>query len=296
MTVVDGAPDAFETQAKRVDDASSAVHELADSESRDAALELGSAIEEFHRPALVSIVQTLKADPRGKELLFELVDDPSVRAVFALHGIIRADPLTRGNQALVSVRPYLQSHGGDVELVEVRGSTAVVRLHGSCNGCSMSSVTLREGVEAALIEGVDEITEIEVLEDEPTSAFIPLESLGRRDGRGWVPGPKVDEIPVGGMLRFDIVTDTDGEPASNESFVITNIDNRLGVFRNVCVHQGLTLDGGHIDEGKLVCPWHGFSFDATTGECLSAPGAQLEQVPMRIESGRLSIRANPGGD
>lgn len=296
MTIVDGAPDTFETQAKRVDDASSAVHELADSESRDAALELGSAIEEFHRPALVSIVQTLKADPRGKELLFELVDDPSVRAVFALHGIIRADPLTRGNQALVSVRPYLQSHGGDVELVEVRGSTAVVRLHGSCNGCSMSSVTLREGVEAALVEGVDEITEIEVLEDEPTSAFIPLESLGRRDGRGWVPGPKVDEIPVGGMLRFDIVTDTDGEPASNESFVITNIDNRLGVFRNVCVHQGLTLDGGHIDEGKLVCPWHGFSFDATTGECLSAPGAQLEQVPMRVESGRLSIRANPGGD
>jgi nitrite reductase/ring-hydroxylating ferredoxin subunit len=84
------------------------------------------------------------------------------------------------------------------------------------------------------------------------------------------------------MLRVDL----DGQ-----SFIVTNVDQRLAVFRNECVHQGMTLDGGMIDDGVLVCPWHGFRYEASSGECISAPGAQLPQVPMRIEDGRLTIRA-----
>ena len=106
------------------------------------------------------IVRALRDDPRGKELLFELVDEPSVRAVFALHGIIKADPLTRANQALDAVRPYLHSHGGDVELVAVEEGAAVVRLQGSCNGCSMSAVTLQTTVEEALVSAVEEIERV----------------------------------------------------------------------------------------------------------------------------------------
>ena len=63
------------------------------------------------------------------------------------------------------------------------------------------------------------------------------------------------------------------------------------MFRNACVHQGMTLDGGMIDAGIIVCPWHGFTFEATTGECISAPGAQLSQIPTRIESGHVWVRA-----
>jgi Fe-S cluster biogenesis protein NfuA/nitrite reductase/ring-hydroxylating ferredoxin subunit len=283
----------FETLAKAVDDAHQEVQTL-DDEAREAAEQLQAAIEGFHRPALVHIVRTLRADPRGKELLFQLVDEPSVRSVLALHGIIRADPLTRATTALQSVRPYLQSHGGDVELVELDGPTAVVRLHGSCNGCSMSAVTLREGVEQALVEGVEEITGIRVLEDEPTTAFIPLASVGRRhDGgnpsavapddplEGWVAGPAVDTLSADQLTRFDVGSD---------SFIITNVDSKLAVFRNECVHQGRSLDAGLLSEGVLTCPWHGFTFDATSGECISAPGAQLQPIPARIDEGTVWLR------
>lgn len=280
----------FEQLARRVDDARRAVDAFDTAEQRRA-LELAEAIEAFHRPALVTMVQALRADPRGKELLFQLVDDPGVRAVFALHGIIKADPMTRANQALASVRPYLQSHGGDVALVRIADGAAFVRLEGSCSGCSMSAVTLREGVEEALVT-LPEVDRIEVLDDEPTAAFIPIDMVGRKPSRkdtGWVEGPPTDAVADGDMLRFDVrLGDT------TESFVVTNTEQRFAVFRNACVHQGLTLDGGLIDDGVIICPWHSFKFEAATGECISAPGAQLEQVPTRIDHGHVWIRA--GGD
>ena len=269
----------FDELAGKVDDAIAAVEQL-EPAARAAALELKGAIEAFHRPALVAIVRRLREDSRGKELLFELADDPAVRAVLALQGIIRPPVEARVTTALDGVRPYLQSHGGDVELVGVRAGVVRVRLHGSCNGCSMSAVTLKEGVEGALVGVVEGITAVEVVEDEPTPAFIPL-GITRR-GSGWVEGPAADSVPAGGMVRFDL---------DDDSFVITNVDNRLAVFRNECVHQGMTLDGGCIDDGVLVCPWHGFRYDASSGECLSAPGAQLPQIPLRIDDGRIWIRA-----
>jgi Fe-S cluster biogenesis protein NfuA/nitrite reductase/ring-hydroxylating ferredoxin subunit len=282
----------FEELAVAVDEAAKAVAEL-EPEARTAADELKAAIEAFHRPALVAMVRTLRDDPRGKELLFELVDLPEVRAVLALQGIIKADPATRAEQALNRVRPYLQSHGGDVELVRIEQGAAFVRLQGSCNGCSMSAVTLRETVEEALVADVDEVDRVEVVEDQPTAAFIPLESVGvrRTAESGWLAGPAADEVPAGGMVRFDVTVDAGAGSTSDESFVATNIDQRIAVFRNACIHQGLSLDGGMISEGVLTCPWHGFTFDASSGECISAPGAQLQQVPTRVEDGRVWVRA-----
>lgn len=274
--------DELERLAGAVDDALAALDDL-DPESAAAARRVKDAIEALHRPALVHVVRTLRADPRGKELLFELVDEPTVRAVLGLHGIVRADPATRARQALESVRPYLQSHGGDVELVAIADGVAQVRLHGSCTGCSMSAVTLRDGVESALVDGVEEVERIEVLDDEPTAAFIPLDLVGRKaaSDHGWVRGPAVEQVGDGTMVRADV---------GDESFVVTNIGQRIAAFRNACVHQGLTLDGGLLSEGVITCPWHGLTFDATTGECISAPGAQLEQLPTRVDDGHVWIR------
>lgn len=291
-TEAEAAVEEFERLAAAVDLADTAVGEL-DDDAKAAALKLKETLEAFHRSALVHIVRTLKDDARGKELLFQLVDEPIVHAVLGLHGIVRADPMVRAKRALESVRPYLQSHGGDVELVRIESGLAYVRLQGSCNGCSMSAVTLREGVEEALVSGVEEITGVSVLEDEPTVAFIPLDEIGRKPSKslqssGWSEGPEVSAITENELLRFDM--STDGEPLS---FIAVETDNRIAVFKNECVHQGLSLDGGCVENGTIQCPWHGFTFEASSGECISNPGAQLEQVPTRIDKGRLWIRV-PG--
>jgi Fe-S cluster biogenesis protein NfuA len=64
-------------------------------------------------------------------------------------------------KALERVRPYLQSDGGDIDLVEVTADfTVKVRLKGACNGCPYSMQTLKAGVEQAIMQEVPEITRV----------------------------------------------------------------------------------------------------------------------------------------
>jgi len=67
-------------------------------------------------------------------------------------------------QSLVRIRPYLQVDGGDVELVKVTENGIVeVRLTGSCAACPMSLMTLRAGIERALMldhEGVIRVEQV----------------------------------------------------------------------------------------------------------------------------------------
>lgn len=272
----------FDTLARRVDETINEVRKL-DQDGQAKAMKLKSAIEEFHKVGLTTIVKRLKADTRGKEILFELVDEPSVHALFAMHGIIRADLTTRVSRVIDMVRPYMQSHGGDVELVEVNQETVFVRLHGACNGCSMSAVTLRNGVEEALKEHVPEIKNVEVVPSEPSPVIIPLDAIGVEQKIGWIEGPKVDDISENRPYRLD---------ADDISIVIVKLANQLAAYRNECAHQGLPLDGGMLDSeaGTLTCPWHGFCFDAHSGECLTAPQAQLEPFPLRVDDGVVWVR------
>jgi len=67
--------------------------------------------------------------------------------------------------ALESVRPYLVADGGDVELVNINDEGIVeVRLTGACVGCPMSQMTLRAGIERALMRDVPEIKRVEAVE------------------------------------------------------------------------------------------------------------------------------------
>jgi len=67
----------------------------------------------------------------------------------------------RVQKALERVRPYLQSDGGDIKLIEVTDDYIVkVRLEGACHGCPYSMQTLKAGVEQALLKEVPEIKSV----------------------------------------------------------------------------------------------------------------------------------------
>lgn len=66
--------------------------------------------------------------------------------------------------ALEKVRPYLKADGGDVELVRVTEDGIVeVKLTGACVGCPMSQMTLRAGIERALLREVPGIKRVEAV-------------------------------------------------------------------------------------------------------------------------------------
>jgi nitrite reductase/ring-hydroxylating ferredoxin subunit len=137
---------------------------------------------------------------------------------------------------------------------------------------------------------------VEVVPAEPTPTLIPLESL--RIGRdraadpaadGWVRvGPAAD-LPVD---EISALSTTLG--GRSYDVIVVNLGQRLSAYRNECAHQALPLDDAVLDvsNGTLTCPWHGFCFDAGSGECLSAPGAQLEQLPLRVDDGDVWVRVS----
>jgi Fe/S biogenesis protein NfuA len=77
------------------------------------------------------------------------------------------------------INPSIASHGGRAELAGVEGSTAYLRLGGGCQGCGMASVTLRQGIEVAIMDAVPEITRIVDVTDHAAGANPFFEPAGR---------------------------------------------------------------------------------------------------------------------
>lgn len=68
------------------------------------------------------------------------------------------------NDSLSTIRPYLEADGGGITLVEVTDDlTAKVELHGACTTCSMSTMTMKAGVEGAIRAAVPEIRAVEAV-------------------------------------------------------------------------------------------------------------------------------------
>jgi Fe-S cluster biogenesis protein NfuA/nitrite reductase/ring-hydroxylating ferredoxin subunit len=281
----------FEELAKRVDEATEALQRL-DPSARAVAEELKGAIEAIHRAGLVTIVRGMRADEAARRVLFDLVDDPVVHLLLSLHEIVRPDPMTQANRALAAVRPQLQGHGGDVTLVRIEDGIAFVRLQGACNGCSMSSVTLRNLVEKALVESVSSVNGVEVLPNEPEPTLISADSLFSSRHpveEGWAQAGPATDVPDGDLAVVALTAPNSGQQVS---VLVVNLGQQLSAYVNECAHEALPLDNAVLDatNGTLTCPWHGFCYDAASGECLSAPAAQLEQLPLRIDDGQIWIR------
>lgn len=75
--------------------------------------------------------------------------------------------LSRIEDALNQLRPYLQADNGNVSLLEVTDDMIVkLRFHGACRGCSMSMMTLRAGIEQTILRMVPEVKAVEAVDEE----------------------------------------------------------------------------------------------------------------------------------
>ncbi|MDG1145326.1 MAG: NifU family protein [Flavobacteriales bacterium] len=68
--------------------------------------------------------------------------------------------------ALAEIRPYLESDGGDISLVDITSDMVVkVKLHGACQSCNVNQMTLKSGVEQTIKKYAPEIKEVENIDD-----------------------------------------------------------------------------------------------------------------------------------
>lgn len=66
---------------------------------------------------------------------------------------------------LKKIRPYIQHDGGDVEFVDFVDGVVYVKMLGACVGCASIDLTLKDGIEAILIEDVPGVIAVEIVEE-----------------------------------------------------------------------------------------------------------------------------------
>jgi len=261
------------------------------------ALMLLQLIDAVHRP--------------GMELLAAGESDhPVAQALLAMYDLGPIDERIEVEEALDEIRPYIESHGGGLELLDVDEGVVHVRMSGACNGCAGSALTLRRGVEEILRERYENFREVVAHEPEgaeqgnghgaPGSGLLQIEKVG-----GPEPSKGSDLLQIEDLRKpvFEqVATLADlppGEMAAVEtaggSILLTNVDGEAYAFRNVCPTDGRSpLDGGRLSGSALVCPWHNCAYDARSGKRIDdrpeAPG--LAVMPVAIRDGAVQVAVN----
>jgi Fe-S cluster biogenesis protein NfuA len=148
---------------ERVQELSEAVEELPDPRARELASELVSAVIAMYGDGLERIVAAIaESGGAGDAILDRLTQDGAVSSLLLIHDLYPVDLRERVIEALETVRPYMESHGGNVELVSLHDGMARLALQGSCNGCAASRATLEQALEQALAEHAPDLAGLEV--------------------------------------------------------------------------------------------------------------------------------------
>jgi nitrite reductase/ring-hydroxylating ferredoxin subunit len=88
------------------------------------------------------------------------------------------------------------------------------------------------------------------------------------------------EIPAGQGKIFEI----DGN-----SIAVWNVNGNYYAFQSVCPHRGGPVGEGEMEGNVITCPWHGWSFDVTTGVSPINPAAKLTCYQVQVEGEQIKV-------
>lgn len=271
----------FKRKAERTELLLERVEVLTDPEARGTCLEAIQAVLDLHGLALSHLLAMV-----GPEVAGRLGEDEVVSGLLLLHGLHPRTLEERVARALDSVRPYLASHGGGVEVVALDKNGLRLRLEGSCNGCASSLATLRGTIEAALAEWAPDLPALEVQgavapgAAATPAAFVSVGSIGvRSKGLEWQPTPGLHEAlehrSVGGVR-----------------VLLCRAEGQDLAYRDRCPGCLASLSGARLDGRLLTCAGCGRSYDVrAAGRCPQDPRLHLEPVPLLAgEAGEVRLQ------
>ena len=278
------APDALVEHVQALEERLAAV---ASPDVRELADELVASVMELYGEGLERVFQALaEGDAPVLAVRDRLAEDGLVASLLLIQGIHPVPLETRVEEALASVRPYLQSHSGDVELLRLEDGVAHLRLQGSCDGCPSSSATLELAITQALEESAPDLEGIEVEGVVERTRFassqLPLVTSAADTTPGWTSVVGLDGLEPDSMLEAQI----DGV-----QLVVANVGGTLLAYRNTCAGCSSTLGRGELEYGILTCPGCSLQFQLPlAGRVLGGTDSiQLEPVPLLAENGSVRV-------
>ncbi len=254
---------------------------------RDEAFALLDAVDGLHRHALQRLLGVLDT-VGGAGLIGRVAGDPIVRSLLDLYDLLPADPRAEVDAALREAHPYLESHGGHLEVVGIDDGRVRVHLSGSCETCPGSSVTLRRVVERALQEQVPWFREL--LVEDPPPPFTPETPAAEADaaapGRRPLRRPRWVSVARLGELAPEAVRVVRPEGVA---LVLVAHGGEILAYADGCPPATpLTLALATLDGSDLVCPWHGCRYDVRTGRRSTGDG-RLAVYPVAVRGDDVLI-------
>jgi Fe-S cluster biogenesis protein NfuA/nitrite reductase/ring-hydroxylating ferredoxin subunit len=287
-----------EQAVARVEELQSRLQQTADPATRELADELVSAVLEMYGAGLERIVTGLvEAGEPGEQIALSLAEDPLVAMLLLIHDLHPIPLEQRVQAALDSVRPYMESHGGSVELLGVDRGVARIHLRGSCSDCSASALTLELAIKQALEEAAPDLEGLEVLGvapqsmdgpglpmvtgSAPTGIELPVVIAGAPPAPAWHELADVDHLADGELAAATV----GGRP-----LLVANVEGTLLAYRDVCADCGASLHEGRLSAGALACRECGRSFFLPrAGRSLDDENLQLEPVPLLREGAKVRV-------
>jgi Fe-S cluster biogenesis protein NfuA/nitrite reductase/ring-hydroxylating ferredoxin subunit len=259
------------------------VESLPDRVARETALEMVGALLDLYGEGLA---RTLTPLDDGKRR--ELAEDALVAHLMLLHDLHPVPVEDRVREALDEVRPYLDSHGGGVELVAVEEGVVRLRMHGSCDGCPSSAMTLKLAIEDAIHKAAPDVVEVDA-EGVSAPAAPPGPTLlqlevsdavrGPEPAEAWVTAGGLPELSGGGTLV---------KPVAGEDVLFIMIEGTPYAYRPSCPGCAEGLESAVLQAAELACSGCGHRFDIRrAGRCLDQPELYLEPVPLLVDDSGL---------
>jgi Fe-S cluster biogenesis protein NfuA/nitrite reductase/ring-hydroxylating ferredoxin subunit len=274
------------------------IETLADPNARSKAAEMAQVLLELYGEGLARIMDVV-AQGEERERIFKIfAEDELISHLLLLHGLHPLDVETRVVRALEEVRPYLKSHGGNVELLGIEKDVARVRLQGSCDGCPSSAVTLKLAIEEAILKAAPDLEGIEAeglteSPPKPATTFVAGPTLRRKekkqpeeDGASWTVVGGLPQLSGGGKL----VKEISGEPV-----LFLKPGEDFYAYRHLCPGCAESLEGGNLEGAELTCSGCGHRYDVRrAGRCLDDPQLYLEPIPLLVSEVAVEERQGQG--
>ena len=250
---------------------------FADPAARDTVVELVQALLDLYGEGLGRVVGAI-GEHDGNGLADALAGDELVAHLLMLHGLHPVPLERRVSAALDEVRPYLESHGGDVELLGIDEGVARLRLEGSCSGCPSSTATLKLAIEEAIHRTAPDVERIEAegaAEPAPSQGLLQIEMPADPPPRlSWAMAGVMPELAAGEMALRDVA----GEPV-----LFLRLERRMYAYRPACPACGESLGEGTLDGVELACGHCGHRYDARrAGRSTDGTELHLEPVPLLV--------------
>ncbi len=267
---------------ERVGELTAQLESIEDLGTRMLAEELASSIVCLYGEGIERIFAALAREGiSAAQARDELVQDGVVASLMLIHGIYPVPLEDRVVEALDSVRPYMESHGGDVELVGIEDGVAHLRLSGHCKGCAASASTLELAIEKALEEFAPDLLGLEVdgvvepARGHAPPGALPLPMAGERS---WIELEGVASLPRGSFT------------AANGTLLVANVAGTLLAYRDTCAGCGERLASPLLEGGTLTCEHCERQFDLPrAGRCRNEEALQLEPVPLLRKNGTVQV-------